>query len=64
MSEETFKAELYRRMLELKALLPCCPNCAQWDPAREGCHMTTPPVRPPADVIAFGCPAYDQAIPF
>lgn len=30
----------------------------------ETCKLTDPPMRPPAKVIAFGCPSYDDDIPF
>jgi len=40
----------------------CCPNCDHWMPGKELCELVMQ--RPPADVIAFGCERYDDAIPF
>ena len=42
-----------------------CTNCGHFDMQREVCKLTVPPSRPPATVIAEGCPAHDpQIIPF
>jgi hypothetical protein len=40
-----------------------CVHCLQFDPKTEGCHMAGGQ-RPPAPVIAFGCPKFEDDIPF
>lgn len=59
-----FLMDLEQIVDELKHRLPCCPNCTNWDSTRELCVFATPAVRPPAPVIAFGCWAYEQDVPF
>lgn len=54
---------LNEQVAKLKYLLPCCPNCLNFDHALEGCRLADL-ARPPARVIAFGCSAFDQDIPF
>ena len=41
-------------------LLSTCLNCKRFDEASETCGLATPPSRPPARVIAFGCQAFDE----
>jgi hypothetical protein len=55
---------------ELRGIWPCCPNCAHWGKGVEH-HAINSEVcikangeRPPATVIAFGCPAYERDLPF
>lgn len=59
-----FLVDLERLVDELKDRLPCCPNCTHWDSRNEVCALTMPRVRPPAPVIAFGCWAFEQDVPF
>lgn len=37
----------------------CCITCAYFDSKAETCTAAKPAARPPAEVIAFGCPAYE-----
>lgn len=39
-----------------------CITCDSWEPGKELCNRFQK--RPPAKVIAFGCPAYENEIPF
>lgn len=59
-----FLHELERIVDELKHRLPCCLNCINWDKRGEMCTYQGNRVRPPAEVIAFGCWAFDQDVPF
>jgi hypothetical protein len=59
-----FLNDLERIVDDLKHRLPCCPNCVHWDSGAEVCKVTNPRIRPPAPVIAFGCWAFDQDVPF
>lgn len=36
----------------------CCINCEHFNEMSEFCKLTVPASRPPARVIAFGCPAF------
>lgn len=40
----------------------CCPNCVNWVEKMEECEVAMK--RPPADIIAFGCEAFNESIPF
>lgn len=45
----------------------CCPNCEHWingpkTAPIEVCELAG--IRPPADIIAFGCEKYQDKIPF
>lgn len=62
--ERPFEPDLKRLVDELKHSLPCCPNCDHFDEKEEVCTYQHQRVRPPAAVIAFGCWAYVQEIPF
>lgn len=46
----------------LKAI-ECCPNCDNFDVPLERCKLF-PDTRPPAKVIAFGCPKFEPRVPF
>lgn len=59
-----FTDDLTRKVDELKHFLPCCPNCDHWDKKGELCTYGLQRTRPPAEVIAFGCWAYVQEVPF
>ena len=59
-----FLADLTRKVDDLKHTLPCCPNCTHWDSHGEVCTLNGARMRPPAPVIAFGCWAFDQDVPF
>lgn len=59
-----FTDELTRKVDELKHWLPCCPNCDHWSSKDEVCTLNGARLRPPAPVIAFGCWAFENEIPF
>jgi transposase len=59
-----FERELIRMVDELKHNLPCCPNCDWWVKDKELCAYRNTNVRPPAPVIAFGCWAFENDVPF
>lgn len=63
-NERPFLLDLAEMVDMLKHRLPCCPNCIEWDAKREVCLLTNPQIRPPAPVIAFGCAAFNQDVPF
>ena len=46
-----------------RATKSCC-TCDNFDQVNEVCKIANPPQRPPARVIAFGCPAYQDEVPF
>lgn len=58
-----FLLDLERIVDDLKHRLPCCPNCEKFT-KDEFCTHNNQRVRPPAEVIAFGCWAFEQDIPF
>lgn len=60
MAEEM--AKVFAR--ELKYATRCCPTCEHFNQRLEVCTKANPPVRPPAKVIAFGCPLWSDAPPF
>lgn len=42
-----------------------CINCIHFHEHQEVCDLVTPPMRPPAKVIAFGCDSFVESdIPF
>lgn len=41
-----------------------CTNCDHFNTGDEVCMLPRPPARPPARVIANGCPAWEEEIPF
>ena len=40
-----------------------CVNCEHFS-GDEECKLASPPVRPPAKIIAFGCDGYKEGVPF
>jgi hypothetical protein len=53
--------------LDPRELVASCVTCKNFNPENEHCGISGPPtMRPPAKVIAFGCPAYadNDDIPF
>lgn len=63
-NERPFLTDLAQLVDELKHRLPCCPNCVHWYAHGEVCTINGIKARPPAPVIAFGCWAFEQDIPF
>jgi len=59
-----FLADLEALVDELKHRLPCCPNCEHWNGTSEICRYNNSDMRPPANVIAFGCWAFSADVPF
>lgn len=53
----TYEKELIELTRKLKQHLPCCPNCFNFNSQTEMCEIARQ--RPPAHVIAFGCPQFD-----
>lgn len=80
MSEDySFDAQMLSNMHRLKAILPCCPNCEHFsslvildsmttgnvlETRDEACGLDPERRRPPARIIAFGCPAFAPGVPF
>ena len=58
-----FLMELERIVDDLKHRLPCCPNCVHFTKSGH-CTYQNQRVVPPPEVIAFGCRAFDQDVPF
>lgn len=48
---------------QLEKACRSCVHCDHFDQAAEVCNQFNR-MRPPARVIAFGCPAYEDEIPF
>jgi hypothetical protein len=47
----------------MKRATKCCPNCINFLRREEQCGLNR--LRPPADVIAFGCECFDEdGVPF
>lgn len=61
-------AQADARLAELVALVrplvPSCIRCAHFDEASEICGLVPHQGRPPARVIAEGCPAFVPGVPF
>jgi hypothetical protein len=49
--------------LALREARRTCITCYNFDDKTETCGVVKPPMRPPAHVIAFGCPKY-ELLPF
>ena len=47
----------------IELAVKCCPNCLHFDRVRETCDKADDK-RPPANVIAFGCNAFNGIPPF
>ena len=58
-----FLLELEGIVDKLKHELPCCVNCIHFTKSEE-CTYQGQRTRPPAEVIAFGCWAFEHDIPF
>lgn len=41
-----------------------CLHCDYFEEGQEVCLRAKPPMRPPARVLAFGCPGFENDIPF
>lgn len=41
-----------------------CVHCGYFDQPSEVCTFYVPASRPPAKVIAFGCPSFEEQVPF
>jgi hypothetical protein len=52
------------RKLHDKKIITSCLTCVNFDEPSEGCKLTTPPTRPPASIIAYGCGAWDEGLPY
>ena len=78
-NDYSFDAQLVGYMRRMKRLLPCCPNCEHFqsivkqgqmttggtlETVSEACGLDPERRRPPAQIIAFGCPAYEPGVPF
>jgi hypothetical protein len=72
--QQLAKDEMLKNLVELlspaiyHALHSGTRTCLTCDHFREHkgevCGIANPPQRPPARIIAFGCPAYENEIPF
>lgn len=51
---------LIQEMMEEHDLWQTCLNCRHFTEALEQCNLCVPPSRPPARVITFGCPAFEE----
>jgi hypothetical protein len=63
-NERDFNQLFTAQVLGIKTLLPCCPNCENFDHALERCNLAPDAGRPPARVIAFGCSSFENDVPF
>lgn len=75
MSSELFKEQLAKRLEDaadkmtasfvsvVQQSLTTCVVCDHWNQTGETC-MKFQNQRPPARVIAFGCPAFENEVPF
>jgi hypothetical protein len=50
------------RQLHLNGLVHCCVTCGNWNEKNETCRLVDQ--RPPAEVIAYGCAAWVDLVPF
>lgn len=58
---QAFKKEMHKLIQEVMdeaGIYKCCLNCCKFNEDTELCKLCTPPARPPARVITFGCPAF------
>lgn len=49
---------------ELERCTKSCLTCEHFNEAQEKCEADPQRRRPPARVIAFGCPSYEERLPF
>lgn len=54
--------ELTKKLIK-ESIVTCCVNCDNFNEATEMCNLH-PSTRPPARVIAGGCPEWYQKLPF
>lgn len=52
------------RQMHVSGLIHSCLTCAHFEEGTETCNVVTPPLRPPARVIAYGCPSWMDPVPF
>ena len=48
----------------LHGKIKTCMRCDYFNQVKETCGLTSPPQRPPAKIIAYGCPAFSDEVPF
>lgn len=48
------------RKIHERRVIPSCMTCANFDEQKEVCDAVHPPRRPPARVIAYGCPSWED----
>lgn len=51
---------LHRELVK-RGVMPCCLTCTEFEEGTEKCRLAN--ARPPANVIVYGCPQWDD-IPF
>jgi hypothetical protein len=56
------RQQLMRRVEHAHKMFPCCINCDNFVEEIEICKLYQ--IRPPAHIIAYGCPAWLQLVPF
>lgn len=49
---------------EFKKATQTCVRCDHFNQVNETCQLANPPRRPPAMIIAYGCPKFEDEIPF
>jgi len=54
---------IIRNFVELVSRRKCCLTCQHFDEDREGCALYDMN-RPPARIVAYGCPSYLENPPF
>lgn len=59
-----FMGELEHIVDHLKERLPCCLNCCNFDIKHEVCTYQGQRIKPPLEVLTFGCWAFSMDIPF
>lgn len=61
-----FTAAVLSQFVDPLDIHPTCITCRNFDKRTEYCCIAKPPQRPPAEIIARGCQAYDDVdeIPF
>jgi len=58
-------AEKLKIALDMMGVLQSCINCNHFKEAEEICTGVTPfNARPPARIIAYGCPSHSSEIPY
>lgn len=61
LSHLALRVEFHKRLVKLQVVNSCL-NCVEWNPKPETCGKYK--ARPPAEVIVYGCPAWEEDIPF